>query len=162
HEGRLAPTAKLIAVGGADCGHRHRPRGPCRLPVPLTGAAYRSSTRPTFWNSLRSRYPHLAIARFNPPNRFSPPSGSSDGPYSSFSIDPSGSPATPNAPRGSFGWLAAACHQAPPPGASAHTDSGSPSITASAPQPSALAMSPEVRIPPSAIRWTYRPPVSSR
>ena len=42
----------------------------------------------------------------------------------------------------------------PRPGASMAAASGEPSITASAPQAMALAMSPPVRIPPSAMTCT--------
>ena len=49
----------------------------------------------------------------------------------------------------------------PRPGASFARASGEPTITASAPQAIALEMSPPVRMPPSAITFTYLP-VSSR
>ena len=45
----------------------------------------------------------------------------------------------------------------PRPGASWARASGEPIITASAPQAKALAMSPPVRMPPSAITFTYWP-----
>src|SRR5205814_4975904 len=95
---------------------RFRASSNTRHASPGKRTGQRSSSSPTFWNSLRSRYPHLAIARFSPPNRFSTPSGSSDGPYSTRSSVPSGSSAVPNEPRGNFGWLAADTHQAPPAG----------------------------------------------
>ena len=49
----------------------------------------------------------------------------------------------------------------PRPGASLARASGEPTITASAPQAIAFEMSPPVRMPPSAITFTYLP-VSSR
>lgn len=39
-------------------------------------AAQGRTVRPTFWNSLRSEYPVLAIARRSAPNRFTVPLGS--------------------------------------------------------------------------------------
>ena len=47
------------------------------------------------------------------------------------------------------------------PGASVARANGDPIITASAPQAIALAMSPLLPTPPSAMTWTYRPPDSS-
>jgi hypothetical protein len=57
-------------------------------------------------------------------------------------------------PRGRSGWKVAMPQWWPRPGASTARDSGEPTITASAPQAIALATSPPVRMPPSAITWT--------
>ena len=64
-------------------------------------------------------------------------------------------------PRGRLWWKLERDHRAPPAGASSARASGEPSMTPSAPQTTALAMSPPVRMPPSAMTWTYTP-VSSR
>ena len=58
------------------------------------------------------------------------------------------------APRGSVGWKVAMPQWKPRAGASTAEVSGEPSITASAPQAMALAMSPPLLMPPSAITWT--------
>ncbi len=64
-------------------------------------------------------------------------------------------------PRGRTGDGAAMPQFVPRPGASAARASGEPSITTSAPEASALAMSPPLFMPPSATTGTYRP-VSAR
>ncbi len=61
------------------------------------------------------------------------------------------------APRGSEGWNVAMPQWKPRPGASCARASGEPTMTASAPQAIALETSPPVRMPPSAITWTYSP-----
>ena len=58
------------------------------------------------------------------------------------------------APRGSVGWKVAMPQWKPRAGASTADDSGEPSMTASAPQAMALAMSPPLDMPPSAITCT--------
>ena len=58
------------------------------------------------------------------------------------------------APRGSSGWWASAPQWKPRPGASVARANGEPTITASAPQAIALAMSPDLPIEPSAITCT--------
>src|SRR4029453_15210233 len=97
-------------------------------------------------------------ARRSPPNRFSTPVGSPDGPNSSSSIVAVGASAGAYTPRGSFGWLADECHQAPFAGAPSQRASGSPSIPASAPQPRAFAAPAAGGVPPAANRGTSRPP----
>jgi hypothetical protein len=57
------------------------------------------------------------------------------------------------APRGRVGWKVAMPQWKPRAGASTAEDSGEPSMTASAPQATALAMSPPLDMPPSAITW---------
>ena len=57
------------------------------------------------------------------------------------------------APRGRVGWKVAMPQWKPRAGASTAEDSGEPSMTASAPQAMALAMSPPLDMPPSAITW---------
>src|SRR3954447_5763211 len=61
------------------------------------------------------------------------------------------------APRGSDGWKVAMPQWNPWPGASWARASGEPIMTASAPQAMAFDTSPPVRIPPSAMTWTYSP-----
>ena len=61
------------------------------------------------------------------------------------------------APRGSDGWNVAIPQWNPRPGASYARASGEPIITASAPQAIAFETSPPLRIPPSAITFTYSP-----
>ena len=61
------------------------------------------------------------------------------------------------APRGSVGWKVAMPQWNPWPGASYARASGEPIMTASAPQAIALATSPPLRIPPSAITLQYSP-----
>src|SRR5439155_659915 len=63
--------------------------------------------------------------------------------------------------RGSVGWKVAMPQWYPRPGDSYAVASGGPIITESAPHAIALAMSPPVDIPPSAMTCTYTP-VSSR
>ena len=58
------------------------------------------------------------------------------------------------APRGRVGWNVAIPQWNPRPGASDAAASGDPIITASAPHTTALAMSPPVAIPPSAMTCT--------
>ena len=58
------------------------------------------------------------------------------------------------APRGSVGWKVAMPQWKPRAGASKADDSGEPSMTASAPQAMALAMSPPLDMPPSAMTCT--------
>ena len=57
-------------------------------------------------------------------------------------------------PRGSDGWCASAPQWKPRPGASVARANGEPTITASAPQATAFAMSPDLPIEPSAMTWT--------
>ena len=57
------------------------------------------------------------------------------------------------APRGRVGWKVAMPQWKPRAGASSADDSGEPSMTASAPQAMALAMSPPWLMPPSAMTW---------
>ena len=63
-------------------------------------------------------------------------------------------PVRTRAPRGRVGWKVAMPQWKPRAGASVAEESGEPSITASAPQAMALAMSPPLDIPPSAMTWT--------
>ena len=63
--------------------------------------------------------------------------------------------------RGSAAWPVAMPQCQPCPGASTAAANGAPIITASAPHTTALAMSPPVTMPPSAMTCTYTP-VSSR
>ena len=56
--------------------------------------------------------------------------------------------------RGRSAWPLLMPQCQPPPGASDAAASGAPNMTASAPQATALAMSPPVLRPPSAMRWT--------
>ena len=89
----------------------------------------------------------------NAPIRFSVPSFSVAGPIT-ISSSVAGWSTCTRAPRGSVGWNVAIPQWYPRPGASLARASGEPTMTASAPQAIAFAMSPPVRIPPSAITFT--------
>ena len=106
-----------------------------------------------FWNSLRLAYPVVAIEVRSAPNRFIVPSLRGAGPFTISLSVPSVVVRT-LVPRGSSGWKVAIPQWCPRPGASRARASGEPSMTASAPQAIALAMSPPVRIPPSAMMCT--------
>ena len=98
----------------------------------------------------------VAIDVRRAPNRFRVPSFSWAGPTRISLSDPIRRVAT-RVPRGRSGWNVAMPQWKPRPGASYAFASGEPIITASAPHAMAFAMSPPVRIPPSAITCTYRP-----
>jgi hypothetical protein len=85
--------------------------------------------------------------------RFMVPSATREGPNMISSSEPTGSKPT-RSPRGSWACVASLPQWKPRPGASTARASGEPIITASAPQATALAMSPELPMEPSAITWT--------
>src|ERR671913_767954 len=104
------------------------------------------------------------MLRRSAPKTLRVPDASAVGPSSTSDSPGASAPASPrdqcSQDRGSLGWETVGSQYHPWPGASAAAASGSPSMTASAPQAIALAASPPEVTSPYATRCTYPPPVS--
>ena len=123
------------------------------LPSVCSAGATITSAR---WNSFIVAYPQVAIDMRRPPNRLNVPSFSCAGPLR-ISWRLAACPTCTLVPLGNSGWKVAMPQWKPRPGASLDLAMGAPIMTASAPQATHFAMSPPVRMPPSAMTFTYLP-----